>query len=102
MMEQVWMQVQQRAGGPPGGPLFFGITLVSTGLLLALITVFFTTWRRTRAPFMLGLLVFSSVLLLQDVAHVARTFGFGSRSLDVLPELLEVVALVVLLYLATR
>jgi uncharacterized membrane protein YgdD (TMEM256/DUF423 family) len=76
------------------------INFISIGLLFALTIVFLTTWRKTKAPFMLGLVLFSGVLLLTDLLRVFR--GFGLLGNPVAPEFLEMVALAVLLYLATR
>ncbi|MCA1813521.1 MAG: hypothetical protein LC624_06175 [Halobacteriales archaeon] len=103
MMAQVLMQAGSRFQGPPGGNLQLAISFVSIGLLIALVAVFLSTWRKTRSPFMLGLLVFAAALLLEDLARVAGFLvpAFGPR-IVVVPELLELLALAVLLYLATR
>jgi hypothetical protein len=103
-MLDVLLQVRPGPGGA-GGPdvLILAINLVSVGLLMALLVLFGQTWRKTRAPFSLGLVLFAGVLLLEDVARVAGAFGLlRTRGAVVLPEFLELAALVVLLYLATR
>lgn len=83
--------------------LIFGINLVSIGLLLALLIIFVGTWRKTKAPFSLGLVIFVGVLLFEDLVRVRRILGIhGGPGLAVLPEFLELVALAILLYLATR
>lgn len=98
---------QVRGAQPPPGfnteLLVFGINLVSIGLLLGLLIIFIGTWRKTRAPFTLGLVIFVGVLLLEDLVRVRRLLGIGGGpGLVVLPEFLELIALAVLLYLATR
>lgn len=83
--------------------LVFGINLVSIGLLLGLLIIFIGTWRKTKAPFTLGLVIFVAVLLLEDLVRVRRILGIGGGpTLTILPEFLELIALAVLLYLATR
>jgi hypothetical protein len=78
-----------------------GLSLVSMGLLLALLVIFLGTWRKTKAPFTLGLVIFVGVLLLQDAARLVRSRELFP-ALVVVPEILQVLALMVLLYLATR
>ncbi|HEV8358913.1 MAG TPA: hypothetical protein VGR28_00510 [Candidatus Thermoplasmatota archaeon] len=94
----------QPAGSTNPDLLVFGINLISIGLLLALLIIFIGTWRKTKAPFTLGLVIFVGVLLLEDLVRVRRVAGIGLNSpgLVVLPEFLELIALAVLLYLATR
>jgi hypothetical protein len=103
MIAQVLMQAQQRfPQPPPGGGLQLAINFISIGLLIALVAVFLSTWRKTKAPFMLGLLVFAGALLLEDLSRVAVFIGLRGRGVEIVPEVLELVALAVLLYLATR
>lgn len=104
MLGEVLLQVQ-RPGAAQVNPdlLMVGINLVSIGLLLALLIIFVGTWRKTKAPFTLGLVIFVGVLLLEDLVRVRRIFGVGGGpGLVLLPEVLELAALAVLLYLATR
>lgn len=83
--------------------LGLGINLISIGLLIGLLIIFIGTWRKTRAPFTLGLVIFVGVLLLEDLVRVRRIMGIGGGPYAVvIPEFLELIALAVLLYLATR
>jgi ABC-type polysaccharide/polyol phosphate export permease len=75
---------------------------ISIGLLVALLVLFFTTWRKTKAPFSLGLVLFAGVLLLEDLTRIGQGLGWLSPRAELLPDVFELVALVVLLYLATR
>lgn len=77
-------------------------TLVSIGILLALLLNFTAQWRRSKAAFTLGLMAFTAILLLSELVRVARAAGLRAPSIDAVPEFLEMVALFVLLYLGTR
>jgi type II secretory pathway component PulF len=99
------LDVLLQVGARDVRPALLGLVLntLSVGLLLALLVIFATTWRKTKAPFALGLVVFSGVLLVQDLVRVARVLGVLARpGVEFVPDVLEVLALVVLLYLATR
>ena len=102
---------------PPGGFIgdieFFYIakTVVSTiniALLAFLILLYADIFRKTRSEFTIGLLIFSVVFLMKDLASnpmVIMAFGFGLYGLGpfaLLPDLLEFVALSVLLYLSAK
>lgn len=103
MLPLVLAQADRALPAPNVEMLVFGINLISIGLLLGLLIIFVGTWRKTRAPFTLGLVIFVGVLLLEDLVRVRRIAGIhGGPGLVVLPELLELIALAVLLYLATR
>lgn len=102
MMPDVLLQVNRPPVAPEAG-LVVAMNLISVGLLLGLLVIFVGTWRKTRAPFSLGLVLFAAVLLLQDLARVGVALRVVTRAgAEVIPEALELVALVVLLYLATR
>lgn len=103
MLYDVLLQVNRNPPGPGGGDvLAVGLNLISMGLLLALLIVFLGTYMRTKAPFTLGLVIFVGALLLGNLARAGRIFRLNSPGLTVIPEFLEIVALAVLLYLATR
>ena len=102
---------------PPGviaGDLeFFYIakTIVSTlniALLSFLMLTYVDIYRKTRSPFTIGLLMFSIVFLMKEFTSnpmVIRASGFalfGLGPFALLPDLLEFVALTVLLYLSVK
>jgi hypothetical protein len=97
----------------PGDIEFFYIakTVVSTiniALLAFLILTYADIYRKTRSEFTVGLLIFSIVFLMKDLASnpmVIGAFGFGLYGLGpfaLLPDLFEFVALSVLLYLSAK
>ena len=97
----------------PGDIEFYYIakTMVSTvniALLAFLILTYADIYRKTRSNFTIGLLMFSIVFLMKDFASnpmVIRAFGFGLYGLGpfaLLPDLFELVALSVLLYLSVK
>lgn len=96
-------------------PAFTGIarldallTLVNVALLLALLIIFFKQWRRTKATFSLGLVLFAVVFLLKETLGVFQAVarenaGIVSLArLDVLVALAEAVALAILLFIVAR
>jgi len=100
-------------GEIPGDIEFFYIakTMVSTvniALLSFLILIYADIYVKTRSNFTIGLLMFSIVFLMKDFASnpmVIRAFGFGLSGLGpfaFLPDVLELVALSVLLYLSAK
>lgn len=102
-MLELLAQVRPVQQVPNTDLLVLGINLISIGLLIGLLIIFIGQWRKLRAPFTLGLVIFVAVLLLEDLVRVRRIAGIGGGpSLVVLPEFLELIALAVLLYLATR
>ena len=103
----------QRPGAIAGDLEFFYMakTVVSTiniALLSFLILTYADIYRKTRSQFTIGLLIFSSVFLLKDLASnpmVIRASGFnlfGLGPFALLPDLFEFVALSVLLYLSVK
>jgi len=97
----------------PGDIEFFYIakTVVSTiniTLLIFLLLVYASIYRKTRSEFTIGLIIFSATLLLYALASnpiVIWTFGFrlfGLGPFALLPDLFTFVALVVLLYLSIK
>ncbi|TRO54382.1 hypothetical protein E2P63_01340 [Candidatus Bathyarchaeota archaeon] len=84
------------------------ISTVNVALLVFLLTTYLDIYRKTRSHFTLGLIIFSSVFLLRTLTANPlfmwvfgfRAFGLGPFAL--LPDLLEFVALSVLLYLSAK
>ncbi len=110
--EFFWRQVPS-IGTIPGDIEFYYIakTMVSTvniALLSFLILIYADIYVKTRSNFTIGLLMFSTVFLMKDLASnpmVIRAFGYGLAGLGpfaLLPDLLELVALSVLLYLSAK
>jgi len=115
--------IQQHAGffarrvSPPGfiqGDLqFFYVanTIISTiniALLVILIVTYADIYVKTRSPFTVGLVIFALVFLVKDLTSspfITSLYGFRAYGLGpfaFLPSLLELVALLVLLYLSIR
>jgi len=97
----------------PGDIEFFYVsrTVVSTiniALLAFLVTTYADIYRKTRSEFSVGLLIFSVVFLMKDLASspfVTGAFGFRAFGLGpfaLLPDLFELAALSVLLYLSVK
>jgi hypothetical protein len=84
------------------------ISTVNVALLVFLLTTYLDIYRKTRSHFTLGLIIFSLVFLLRTLTANPlfmwvfgfRAFGLGPFAL--LPDLLEFVALSVLLYLSAK
>jgi hypothetical protein len=103
---------------PPGadirGDLEFFYTVqmvlstVNVGILLFLLTIYVDIYRKTRSPFTIGLIIFSSVFLLRTLsANPLFMWVFGFRAFGLgpfafLPDLFEFIALTVLLYLSVK
>ncbi|MGB9741008.1 MAG: hypothetical protein ACP5IM_06960 [Candidatus Bathyarchaeia archaeon] len=104
---------QSRHSEIPGDIEFFYVakTVVSTiniTLLIFLLLVYVDLYRKTRAEFTIGLMIFSATLLLYALASnpiVISTFGFrlfGLGPFALLPDLFTFVALMVLVYLSIK
>jgi len=84
------------------------LSTVNVALLVFLLTTYIDIYRKTRSHFTLGLIIFSLVFLLRALTAnplFMWVFGFRASGLGpfaLLPDLLEFVALSVLLYLSTR
>jgi len=103
---------------PPSGDIFgdfeffyIAQTVVSTvnvALLVFLLTTYIDIYRKTRSQFTFGLIIFSLVFLLRALTAnplFMWVFGFQAFGLGpfaLLPDLLEFVALSVLLYLSVK
>ena len=90
---------------------YIGKTIVSTlniALLSFLMLTYADIYRKTRSPFTIGLLMFSVVFLMKEFTSnpmVIRASGFNMACLGpfaLLPDLLEFIALTVLLYLSVK
>jgi hypothetical protein len=104
-------QRREPPGAIPGDIEFFytAKTVVSTiniTLLIFLLLIYSSIYKKTRSEFTIGLMIFSAVLLLNALASnplVIRAFGFrpfGLGPFALLPDLFTFVALIVLLYLS--
>ena len=84
------------------------ISTVNVALLIFLLTTYIDIYRKTRSQFTFGLIIFSLVFLLRTLTANPlfmyvfgfRAFGLGPFAL--LPDLFELVALSVLLYLSAK
>ncbi|MDR2699319.1 MAG: hypothetical protein LBC12_00605 [Nitrososphaerota archaeon] len=81
------------------------ISTINVALLLVLSIIFISVYRKTRSEFSFGLIAFGFAFLLKDIASspfVAGIFSFYATGLGpfiVLPDIFELAALSVLLYL---
>lgn len=86
------------------------VTLISVGLLIALLVLYLESYRKMKTPFGLGILIFVVVLLAQNCLQVLlaieRVVGsdrlVSPNNVAFVSDLLELGGLTVLLYLATR
>ncbi len=108
-----WMPLPRPRDIVAGDLEFFYIakTVFSTlniALLSFLMLTYADIYRKTRSPFTIGLLMFSIVFLMKEFTSnpmVIRASGFalfGLGPFALLPDLLEFVALTVLLYLSVK
>lgn len=88
-------------------PLVLG--LVNAGLLVALLLLFLKQYRSVQSKFTGGLLLFAAAFLVQDAARLVAFWGRAGRvrvpflpELDLLAELLQLVAVATLIYVVTR
>jgi hypothetical protein len=84
------------------------VSTVNIALLLFLLITYIDIYRRTRSQFTIGLIIFSLVFLLNALTAnplIIWVFGFQAFGLGpfaLLPDLFELVALSVLLYLSVK
>ena len=84
------------------------ITAANVVLLVLLLTLYVRSYHRIKSKFTLGLMVFASFLLLQAVILTpCISAACGRRMcvvgpLDVIPDILEFMALLVLMYLSSE
>jgi hypothetical protein len=84
------------------------LNFVNVCLLFALLVIFWSQWRRTKAAFSMGLVLFALVFLLKELLDLLRVLGraqgipgVGSR-IEPLVTLGEAIALAILLYIVAR
>jgi hypothetical protein len=103
---------------PPSGQIFGDfeffyvaqtvISTVNVALLIFLLTMYIDIYRKTRSQFTIGLIIFSIVFLLNALTANPlfiwifgfRAFGLGPFAL--LPDIFELIALTILLYLSAK
>jgi hypothetical protein len=84
------------------------ISTVNVALLAFLLTTYIDIYRKTRSHFTLGLIIFSLVFLLKTItANPLFMWVFGFRAFGlgpfaILPDIFELAALSVLLYLSAK
>lgn len=84
------------------------LSTVNLALSIILLATYSSLYRKTRSEFTLGLIIFSTVLLLNTFVSnplVERVFGFiafGLGPFAMLPDLFTLAALAVLLFLSIR
>ncbi|MCL2135558.1 MAG: hypothetical protein FWH37_08460 [Candidatus Bathyarchaeota archaeon] len=81
------------------------VSTVNMVLLIALLVIFIEVYKKTKSEFSFGLIIFGFAFLLKDIASspfLASIFSFYASGLGpfiVLPDMFELAALSVLLYL---
>ncbi len=85
------------------------MTAANVVLLVLLIAIYVQSYARIKSKFTLGLMIFASLLLLQAVTSTPciHAAACGRRMcvigpLDVIPDILEFMALLVLVYLSSE
>ena len=84
------------------------VSTINVTLAIILLLIYVNIYRKTRSEFTVGLIIFSTVFLLNALASnplVIWAFGFGSFGLGpfaLLPDLFTFGALAVLLYLSVK
>jgi hypothetical protein len=84
------------------------VSTINITLLVVLIITYVSIYMKTRSEFTIGLVIFSIVFLMKDITSspfVVGAFGFvlfGLGPFAFLPDLFELVALSVLLYLSVK
>jgi hypothetical protein len=84
------------------------VSTINIALLVFLIATYVTIYSKTKSEFTIGLLIFAIVFLIKDLTaspFVTGAFGFrlyGLGPFALLPDLFELAALSVLLYLSAK
>jgi hypothetical protein len=84
------------------------VSTVNTTLAIFLLLIYISIYRKTESEFTLGLIIFSTVLLLHAIVSIPlvhHVFGYGGIGLGpfaLLPDLFTLGALAVLLYLSIK
>ncbi|MFB3889818.1 MAG: hypothetical protein ACE14S_10040 [Candidatus Bathyarchaeia archaeon] len=84
------------------------VSTINIALLIVLVMTYVSIYIKTRSEFTIGLMIFAVVFLIKDLtssSFVVGAFGFGAFGLGpfaLLPDLFELAALSVLLYLSVK
>ncbi|MEA1906813.1 MAG: hypothetical protein U9N12_07670 [Euryarchaeota archaeon] len=84
------------------------MTTANVVLLVLLLAIYVRSYAQIKSKFTLGLMIFAFFLLLQAVISTPGMHAVGGRRmcalglLDVIPDILEFMALLVLLYLSSE
>jgi hypothetical protein len=88
------------------------VSTINIALLLVLVITYLSIFLKTKSEFTVGLLIFSLVFLLKDVASspfMSGSFGFGLFGVHpfqlwfvLLPDIFELAALSILMYLSIK
>jgi hypothetical protein len=84
------------------------VSTINIALLVLLTATYVTIYRKTKSEFTIGLLIFSMIFLIKDLTaspFITGAFGFRQYGLGpfaMLPDLFELAALSVLLYLSVK
>ena len=84
------------------------LSTVNVALLIFLLTTYIDIYRKTRSQFTIGLIIFSLVFLLKTLTAnplfmwIFGFWAFGLGPFALLPDLFELIALTVLLYLSAK
>jgi hypothetical protein len=88
------------------------VSTINIALLLVLVITYLSIFLKTKSEFTIGLLIFSLVFLLKDIASspfMSGTFGFGLFGIQpfqlwfvLLPDVFELAALSILMYLSIK
>jgi hypothetical protein len=84
------------------------VSTINITLLLVLVITYASIFLKTRSEFTIGLVIFSIVFLMKDIAASPFVIGafrftmYGLGPFAVLPDLFELIALSVLLYLSIK
>ncbi len=88
------------------------VSTINIALLLVLVITYLSIFLKTKSEFTIGLLIFTTVFLMKDIASspfVGGTFGFGLFGVSpfqlwfvLLPDVFELAALSVLMYLSIK
>jgi hypothetical protein len=84
------------------------VSTINIALLVVLVVTYVSIYMKTKSEFTIGLLIFAFVFLIKDLSsnpYVPGVFGFrlfGLGPFALLPDVLELIALSVLIYLSVE
>jgi hypothetical protein len=85
------------------------VTLANVVLLVLLLAIYIRSYRQVRSKFTFGLIIFAFLLLLHAITSTPCMYTVMCeqrmciiKQLDVVPDILELMALMVLLYLSSE